>query len=139
MSHSENLEVFSRWIAAHRAHDIDQMLTMVSESITIQSAAGAAMPRAKGKEEARKHWQTIFTTFPDMRMEEFDTVSDATTIFAEISHGGTMLGSMGPHDPTGKEYWTNGAFRIDFVDGQIDSILSYWDTAAMLRQLALTS
>jgi predicted ester cyclase len=138
MSNSENLEVFRRWIAAHRAHDIDQMLTMVSENITIQSAAGASMPPAQGKVEARHHWQTIFTTFPDMRMEELDTVSDATTIFAEISHGGTMLGSMGPHDPTGNEYRTNGAFRIDFVDGQIASVLSYWDTGAMMRQLALT-
>ena len=70
------------------------------------------MPPANGKEEARVHWRTI-------------------------SHGGTMKGKMGEWEPTGKEYHTQGAFRIDFKEGKIRSILSYWDTATMLRQLGL--
>jgi len=32
-----------------------------------------------------------------------------------------------------------GAFRIDFIEGKIRSIKSYWDTAAMARQLGLMS
>jgi len=50
-----------------------------------------------------------------------------------------MLGPMGPHQPTGGQYRLTGAFRLDFVNGRIDSILSYWDTAAMMRQLTLIS
>jgi ketosteroid isomerase-like protein len=95
MGANGNGETFERWIAAHRAHDIDTMLTLVTDDVTIESAAGSAMPSAAGKEQARRHWQTIYGTFPDMRMEAVDLTTDGDTVFAEISHGGTMEGPMG--------------------------------------------
>jgi hypothetical protein len=39
--------------------------------------------------------------------------------------------------PSHGHYQTQGAFRFDFSNGKIRSILSYWDTAAMARQLGL--
>ncbi len=95
------------------------------------------MPPAEGKDQARRHWQTIYGTIPDMRMEEVAVVGDEETLFAEISHGGTMEGPMGPKQPTGLSYRLQGAFRFDFAAGKIRSILSYWDTAAMSKQLGL--
>ncbi len=44
---------------------------------------------------------------------------------------------MGPKQPTGQSYRTQGAFRIDFSAGKIRSIPSYWDTAAMAKQLGI--
>jgi steroid delta-isomerase-like uncharacterized protein len=137
MGANGNGETFERWIAAHRAHDIDTMLTLVTDDVTIESAAGSAMPSAAGKEQARRHWQTIYGTFPDMRMEAVDLTTDGDTVFAEISHGGTMEGPMGDKPPTGKTYNVTGAFRIDFAAQKISNIRSYWDTAAMARQLGL--
>ena len=139
MGTATNTEVFSHWIAAHRAHDLDALVGFLADDVTIKSAAGADMPSAQGKEQARHHWQTIYTTFPDFRMDEVDITSVGDTLFAEIQHGGTMEGPMGPRQPTGKSYRTQGAFRFDFSDGKIKSILSYWDTAAMARQLGLTA
>jgi predicted ester cyclase len=78
-----------------------------------------------------------FLSSPDFRMEAVDLTSDGDTLFAEISHGGTMEGLMGPKEPTGRCYQTQGAFRFDFSEGKIQSILSYWDTAAMAKQLGL--
>ena len=109
----------------------------VTDDITIRSSAGASMPPAKGKDEARHHWQTIYDAFPDMRMDLVDVTSEGDTMFAEISHGGTMEGAMGPRQPTGKSYRTTGAFLFDFSGGKIQSILSYWDTATMAQQLEL--
>ena len=63
--------------------------------------------------------------------------ADETKIFAELSHGGTMKGKMGDKEPTGKEYRVAGAFRLDFQDGKIRAIKSYWDTASMIMQLGL--
>ena len=137
MSSAENIDTFNRWIEAHRAHDLDSLVTYLTEDVTIQSAAGADMPAAKGRDEARHHWQTIYATFPDFLMEAVDLTSDGDTLFAEISHGGTMEGPMGAKQPTGRSYRTQGAFRFDFSDGRIQSILSYWDTAAMAKQLGL--
>ena len=137
MGSRENTETFNQWIEAHRAHDLDALVTFLTDDITIQSAAGADMPPAKGKDEARHHWQTIYDAFPDMRMDLVDLTSEGDTLFAEISHGGTMEGAMGPSQPTGKSYRTTGAFRFDFSEGKIQSILSYWDTASMAKQLEL--
>jgi steroid delta-isomerase-like uncharacterized protein len=137
MGQDENLRVFDEWITAHRAHDLDKLVSLLTDDIAIQSSAGSSMPPANGKEEARVHWGTIFKTFPDMRMELVDLTPGENRVFAEISHGGTMKGNMGDWEPTGKEYRTNGAFRIEFREGKIRSILSYWDTATMLRQLGL--
>jgi steroid delta-isomerase-like uncharacterized protein len=134
---TKNIETFTKWIEAHRAHDLDKLVAFLTDDVTIQSAAGADMPPAKGKEQARHHWQTIYNTFPDFRMDAVSLTSDGDTLFAEISHGGTMQGPMGPKQPTGKSYRTQGAFRFDFADGKIRSILSYWDTASMAKQLSL--
>ena len=48
-----------------------------------------------------------------------------------------MKGKMGDKEPTGKEYRVAGAFRLDFQDGKIRAIKSYWDTASMMMQLGL--
>lgn len=137
MGSADNIDTFTRWIEAHRAHDLDLLVTFLTDDVTIQSAAGKDMPPAKGKEEARHHWQTIYAAFPDFRMDAVDLTSDGDTLFAEIAHGGTMEGPMGPKEPTGRSYRTQGAFRFDFSGGKIQSILSYWDTAAMAKQLGL--
>lgn len=134
---SKNLDTFSQWITAHQAHDIDKLLTFLTDDVTIKSSAGADMPPARGKEEAATHWRTIYKTFPDFRMEAVRVTESGDVMFAEISHGGTMKGPMGPKEPTGKSYRVQGAFRFDFVGGKIASILSYWDTGAMARQLGL--
>ena len=44
---NQNVRVFNEWIGAHRAHDLDRMLTYVTDDITIQSAAGKNMPPAR--------------------------------------------------------------------------------------------
>lgn len=137
MSKEQNLRVFNEWIAAHRDHDIEKMLTYLTEDVTIKSAAGPNMPPAKGKSEAGMHWRTIFDAFPDFKMNALSTTCEEEIVFAEISHGGTMKGKMGGKEPTGKSYRLNGAFRIDFDSGKIKSILSYWDTNSQLAQLGL--
>ena len=137
MSKEDNIRAFRDWLAGHIAHDLDRMLSNTTDDITVQSAAGQNMPPAKGKEEARVHWQTIYDAFPDMKMEEIDFTADENKIFAELSHGGTMKGKMGDKEPTGKEYRVAGAFRLDFQDGKIKAIKSYWDTASMMVQLGL--
>jgi ketosteroid isomerase-like protein len=70
-------------------------------------------------------------------MDAVALTSDGDTLFAEISHGGTMHGPMGPRQPTGRSYRTQGAFRFDFSNGKIRSIRSYWDRASMAMQLGL--
>lgn len=137
MEKEENVKTFEVWLAAHRAHDLDKLMECVNDDIVISSAAGQNMPPASGKPEARVHWQTIYNTFPDMRMDLLDLTVQEDRLVAEISHGGTMQGNMGKAPPTGKSYRVSGAFRMDFANGKIRRIQSYWDTASMAQQLGL--
>jgi len=137
MGNAENLKTFDEWIRAHRAHDLDKLIGYVTDDVTVRSAAGEKMPPANGKAEARAHWQSIFTTFPDFRMDALATTAEDDRLVAEISHGGTMQGKMGPNEPTGRSYRLTGAFRMDFSGGKIQRIQTYWDTASMLDQLGL--
>ena len=137
MKNDKNIEVFRRWINRHQAHDIDGMLQFLTEDVTIKSAAGGKMPPATNQKEAAHHWKSIYTTFPDMRMEEICVTCADDVLFAEISHGGTMTGPMGEMPPTGASYKTAGAFRFEFKEGKIKSILSYWDAGGMLMQLGV--
>lgn len=137
MEKAENVRTFEVWLAAHKAHDLDKLIECVNDDIVIRSAAGGNMPPANGKEEARAHWQTIYNTFPDMRMDLLDLTVEGNRMVAEISHGGTMRGNMGRATATGKSYRVDGAFRMDFADGKIKRIQSYWDTASMAQQLGL--
>ncbi len=137
MSKEDNIRAFKDWLAGHVAHDIDRMLRNVTNDITVQSAAGKSMPPAKGKEEARVHWQTIYDTFPDMKMDEIDFTADENKIVAELSHGGTMKGKMGDKEPTGKEYRVAGAFRLD-LRSRLPGKVAYLLAAVLLACLRAT-
>jgi hypothetical protein len=82
---TKDTETFMQWIEAHRAHGLDRSVTFLTDDVTIQSAAGADMPPAKGKEQARHHRQAIYSTFPDFRIYSVALTSDGDTLFAEIS------------------------------------------------------
>jgi len=137
MKNESNIEIFRRWIKLHRAHDIDGMLEFLTDDVNIRSAAGGKMPPATNKREAAHHWETIYETFADFQMEEISVTSEDDVLIAEIAHGGTMNAPMGDMPATGASYKVSGAFRFEFRDSKIKSILSYWDTSSMLMQLGL--
>lgn len=137
MKNQKNIETFRKWIKLHQAHDVDGMLEFLTDDVSIKSAAGGKMPPATNKQEAAYHWNMIYAAFPDMRMEEISLTSQDDVLFAEISHGGTMLGDMGDKPATHASYRLQGAFRFAFENAKIKSILSYWDPSDMLQQLGL--
>ena len=137
MESALNLEVFHRWIAAHGRHDTQSLGGLVSPDVVLVSGADIDHPRASGKQEAILFWRQLFASFPDMKMEVLRIVVDGDTLVAEIAHSGTMKGSVGAAEPTGRHYKTTGAFVFDFGDGKIRRIASYWDTDSMLRQLGV--
>ena len=137
MSSTENIEIFERWMEAHQERDVDKMLGFVTDDIVIRRASSDFAPRT-GKEEVRDHWLAVFASFPDLREDIIDVTAEGDTLIAEASLSGTMEGPIGNRQPTGAGFRVQGAFRIDFRDGLIRSMLSYWDTADMTRQLGLS-
>ena len=138
MSDTEkNIAIFALWMQAHLERDVDKMLSFVTDDIVIRRSGSDFAPR-RGKEEVRSHWLDVFASFPDLREDIIDTTSEGDRLIAEMLLSGTMEGPVGSHQPTGAGFRIRGAFRIDFRDGLIRSVRSYWDTADMKRQLGLS-
>ena len=130
----ENLRVFHEWVEAHRAHDLDRMLSYVAEDIKIDSAA---FPPAKDKATARAHWGGIYSSFPDMRVDPVTVTAEGDRITVEMDFGGTMEGALKDKQPTGKRFKARGAFILEFADGKIQEIRTYYDSRVMMSQLGL--
>lgn len=130
----ENVRVFHQWVEAHRAHDLDRMLSYVAEDIKIDSAA---FPPAIDKATARAHWGGIYASFPDMRVDPVTVTAEGDRITAEMDFGGTMEGGMRDKPPTGKRFKTRGAFVLEFTGGKIREIRTYYDSRVMMSQLGL--
>lgn len=137
MGSLENIKIFQNWIEAHLQQDVDRMLGFVTDDIVIRRSGSDFVPR-RGKEEVRSHWLAVFASFPDLREEIIDVTARGDTLIAEALLSGTMHGAIGNRQPTGARFEVRGAFRIDFRDGLIRSVMSYWDTADMTRQLGLS-
>ena len=137
MSGLENIEIFQDWMQAHLEQDVDKMLSFVSDDIVLRRSSSGFVPR-RGKDEVRSHWMAVFASFPDLREEIIDVTGEGDTLIAEALLSGTMRGPIGNSQPTGARFRIRGAFRIDFRDGLIRSVMSYWDTADMSKQLGLS-
>ena len=133
----ENVEIFQNWMEAHLEQDVDKMLSFVTDDIVIRRSSSGFLPR-RGKDEVRSHWMAVFASFPDLREEIIDVTAEGDTLVAEALLSGTMRGPIGNSQPTGAGFRVRGAFRIDFRDGLIRSVTSYWDTADMNKQLGLS-
>ena len=134
----ENIHTCNEWITAHQAHDIPKMQTFLTEDVQITSASPDMTP-AKGKQEAGAHWQGIYNAFPDFHMTPVHVTVDETDenrLIATIDFTGTHNGNFGGKPPTGKKFEIRGGkFGIDFRDGKIREIKSFWDVKDLMRQL----
>ena len=133
----ENVRTFNEWITAHQAHDIPKMLTCLTDDVHITSASPDMTP-AKGKQEAAVHWQGIYDAFPDMHMTpEKVTVDekDENRLMADMHFTGTHKGNFAGKPATWRTFQIRGPFGIDFRDGKIREIKSYWEPKELMRQL----
>ncbi len=66
-----NTETLMQGSEADGAHDLERFVTLIAAEVIIQSAGSADMP-ARGKEQARRHRQAIYSAFtrlPDGRRD----------------------------------------------------------------------
>ena len=114
------------------------MLTFLTEDVQITSASPDMTP-ARGKQEATAHWQGIYDAFPDFHMTPVNVTADEKAenrLIAVMDFKGTHNGNFAGKPPTGKKFEIRGGkFAIDFRDGKILEIKSFWDPKDLMRQL----
>lgn len=134
----DNVQVVTAWIEAHNAQDVDRMIALTAEDLTVRNTSGSG-PGPRGRDQVAAFWTTFFATFPDHHMDLREVTIDGDRVFAEVVEDGTMDGPMGAAQPTGQHFSIEAAFRFDLTDGRISTIASYWDMGSVARQLDLSA
>lgn len=132
MSKELNIQVFRNWQNAFKAHDIDKMVSLLTDNIKINSISFGDY---KGKDGARKYWYRLFDTFPDIEIKPFKTTADEDRIVIEISFSGTQKGHIYGSPGLDKKFRLRGAFVYEFIDGKIEEIRMYYDSNVFKKQL----
>ena len=52
--YTRHVGVCHKFVGAHRAHDVEKMLTLLADDMTIRSAAGRDKPPSLGETEGRR-------------------------------------------------------------------------------------
>lgn len=129
------LDVIERHFAAENAHDVAATLTTYTEDVVWDDVAHPACP-VRGKDATAQMYEGIMVAIPDLHLEStmrFATVDHVVDESLATGHVlGRFLGVAGGGAPV--------SFRMlhvfDLRDGLISREQAWFDTAAVLRQIA---
>jgi steroid delta-isomerase-like uncharacterized protein len=134
LSKELNIQVFQNWEKAFTAHDIDKMVSLLTDNIKINSIGFGDY---KGKKGAREYWHKLFDTFPDIELKVVTMTADEVRIVTEISFSGTQKGQIYGSPGLNKKFYLRGAFVYEFLDEKITEIRMYYDSSVLKKQLKI--
>jgi steroid delta-isomerase-like uncharacterized protein len=141
MSIQENIRLNEQNIAAWNAHNVDDLLALLSNNI-VWHDVGNPEP-FRGKEAVRPYVQSWFTAFPDMDAVVKNRVVTEDQVATEVEFTGTNTGplQMAPGAPpipaTGKKVTGKGTYFMRIREGKVVEFHSYPDAAGLMMQLGL--
>lgn len=129
-----------RFLDAWNAHDVDKVLSFLTEDV-VWIEPGVAQP-VFGKDAVRKSLENTFTAFPDLHWpkEDIRVYAGDNPLFAATSWTsvGSMQGRMAPgFAPTGKRMRMTGACLYEIRDGLIARHTILYDGVTAMQQLGL--
>jgi steroid delta-isomerase-like uncharacterized protein len=134
LSKELNIQVFQNWENAFKDHDIDKMVSLLTDNIKINSISFGDYKSKKG---AREYWQKLFDTFPDIELKVDTMTVDGNRIVTEISFSGTQKGRIYGSPGLNKKFHLRGAFVYEFIDEKIAEIRMYYDSSVLKKQLKI--
>ena len=144
MTSSTAVKVVLAFFDAHRAHDVEAMVSACTEGadfhyVPFELWGKQRVLRGDGKVRGigKVLWTGLFESFPDLS-NDVTTIhaDDAGSVAAEVTIRGTQAKVWGTIDHRGRAFFIAHLFRFRVRDdGLIERISAYWDGAAMNRQL----
>jgi steroid delta-isomerase-like uncharacterized protein len=116
---AEFLELLDRFAAAWNRHDLDAIMSMMSDDCVFQSSAGpdADGQRSEGRQAVRAAYEAVFAAFPDARW------ADARHFVA--GHRGVSEWTFTGTQRDGNRVEVTGCDLFTFRDGRIAVKNSY--------------
>jgi predicted ester cyclase len=125
-------EIVKAFIAAHNKHDIDRMMTFLTDDcVTIDVAAPIPL---QGKEDVRKLYEMIFSSI-DIHFEITTVISEDNKVFAAWRTTGPGIGVWAGRDVRGLHCDVFEGCLAETRGEKISKMLFYSDTATLSRQM----
>jgi steroid delta-isomerase-like uncharacterized protein len=132
---SSNEQLFKQFIEAENSHDIERVLSLVTDEVVIEDVTwGIVM---KGKDGVRQGYTDFLKAVPDFKLDPKSWIITDKSFAVELVFSGTHKGDLPGLPATGKQFSVRDCSIGEIRDGKVNGRRDYWDSASMLRQLGV--
>lgn len=125
--------VVFRWLTAGDACDLDVFDDLLHPDAVIHAPAGLSTASAA---EEKAVWQDALTAIPDLRHTVQEVVVDGDVEMARVVVTGTMAGSFGGVEGTGRSFRIDQAVIAHVRDGKVAEAWEIADIASLMVQVS---
>jgi predicted ester cyclase len=122
-----------RWLTAGDARDLDVFDDLLHPDAVIHAPAGLSTASAA---EEKAVWQDALTAIPDLRHTVQEVVVDSEVEMARVVVTGTMAGSFGGVEGTGRSFRIDQAVIAHLRDGKVAEAWEIADIASLIVQVS---
>jgi predicted ester cyclase len=126
-------QVVKAMIEAHNRHDLEGMLSYISEDIVMVDTVAPIPLNNKG--DVRKLYELIFTTLPTIHFHTMFLIAEGNEVFAGFRTTGTGSGYWGGKDVTGKPFDVYEGIFCRVANGKVNYFMGFSDSALLTKQL----
>jgi steroid delta-isomerase-like uncharacterized protein len=134
---TEAERVWSVYIDAWNSHDIDAIVAAVAEQFIYDERPMTMTSPVRGRQAFREYLKTVFTMFPDLRIQTTSCDTGSSVAVAESVMSGRYAGAKGVPLGRGSRISTRVACVFEVAGGCLVHERLYWDRSNVMRQLGL--
>jgi steroid delta-isomerase-like uncharacterized protein len=128
---SNNDNLLKQLIEAENSHDIEKLLTLLTDDIVFEDVTLVT----EGKDAFKQGYAAFITAVPDFKIEPKSWVTSDKSFALEMVFTGTQKGDLPSLPATGKSFSIRGCSFGEFENGKIKGRRDYWDSASLAKQL----
>ena len=128
-------KILDDWAVAWSVHDTDKLLSLFTDDFVYEDVTLGAVHN--GKAELKGFADTLFTVFPDFKVELASGFIAGNWAGAEWTMSGTQKGDLPEIPATGKHFSVRGSTICELLEGKIKRNSDYWDRVTFLKQLGI--
>jgi steroid delta-isomerase-like uncharacterized protein len=126
-------ELSRRDMAMWNEADLDRIDDIYAADCTYHDSFGEAYDR----EALHEYVSGVLAAFPDLHVEEDETIADENTVTSRYTLSGTLEGAWRGFEPTGERFEVGGVICYHVDDGRIVEALNTTTSMAIARQVGL--
>ena len=128
---SNNDNLLKQLIEAENSHDIEKLLTLLTDDIVFEDVTLVT----EGKDAFKQGYTAFITAVPDFKIEPKSWVTNNKSFALEMVFTGTQKGDLPSLPATGKSFSIRGCSFGEFENGKIKGRRDYWDLVTLREQL----